>query len=67
MRVLAPNLAAGNPVIAKHASIVPHCAETFPLIWCARPAHQMGWTNLVYLRGSGGERLSPTIVCRARR
>ncbi len=21
--------AAGNPVIAKHASIVPHCAETF--------------------------------------
>ena len=23
MRVLAPNLAAGNPVIAKHASIVP--------------------------------------------
>ncbi len=29
IRVLAPNPAAGNPVIAKHASIVPHCAETF--------------------------------------
>lgn len=45
IRVLAPNLAAGNPVIAKHASIVPHCAETLP-IWCVRPALRRAWTNL---------------------
>ena len=25
----APNFAAGNPVLAKHASIVPHCASVF--------------------------------------
>lgn len=29
MRVLAPNLAAGNPVLAKHAANVPHCATLF--------------------------------------
>lgn len=29
MRVLAPNFAAGNPVLCKHASIVPQCAEAF--------------------------------------
>lgn len=29
MRVFAPNFAAGNPVLAKHASIVPHCATVF--------------------------------------
>jgi acyl-CoA reductase-like NAD-dependent aldehyde dehydrogenase len=26
---LAPNLALGNPVLAKHANIVPHCADVF--------------------------------------
>ncbi len=29
MRVFAPNFAAGNPVVSKHASIVPHCATVF--------------------------------------
>lgn len=29
MRVLAPNFLLGNPVILKHASIIPECAEAF--------------------------------------
>src|SRR5690606_25543451 len=29
MRVFAPNYAIGNPVMLKHASIVPQCAELF--------------------------------------
>ena len=46
MRVLAPNLAAGNPVIAKHASIVPQCAETFAHLVCEAGAPEGAWTNL---------------------
>ncbi|MTH48646.1 NAD-dependent succinate-semialdehyde dehydrogenase [Intestinirhabdus alba] len=46
MRVLAPNLAAGNPVIAKHASIVPHCAETFAQLVHEAGAPEGAWTNL---------------------
>ncbi|PLM50228.1 succinate-semialdehyde dehydrogenase, partial [Klebsiella michiganensis] len=46
MRVLAPNLAAGNPVIAKHASIVPHCAETFAHLVREAGAPEGAWTNL---------------------
>lgn len=46
MRVLAPNLAAGNPVIAKHASIVPHCAETFAQLVREAGAPEGAWTNL---------------------
>ena len=46
MRVLAPNLAAGNPVIAKHASIVPHCAETFAHLVHEAGAPEGAWTNL---------------------
>lgn len=66
MRVLAPNLAAGNPVLAKHASIVPHCAETFAHLVreaARRKAH--GPTCLfppIRWRTS-----SPTRACRARR
>ncbi len=46
MRVLAPNLAAGNPVLAKHASIVPHCAETFAHLVLEAGAPDGAWTNL---------------------
>ncbi len=46
MRVLAPNLAAGNPVLAKHASIVPHCAETFAHLVREAGAPDGAWTNL---------------------
>lgn len=46
MRVLAPNLAAGNPVLAKHASIVPHCAETFAHLVRKAGAPEGAWTNL---------------------
>ncbi len=54
IRVLAPNLAAGNPVIAKHASIVPHCAETFAHLVREAGAPE-GVDQPVYLPGSGGE------------
>ncbi|MDQ2129126.1 NAD-dependent succinate-semialdehyde dehydrogenase [Leclercia adecarboxylata] len=46
MRVLAPNLAVGNPVLAKHASIVPHCAETFAHLVREAGAPDGAWTNL---------------------
>ncbi|XTZ37816.1 NAD-dependent succinate-semialdehyde dehydrogenase [Salmonella enterica] len=46
MRVLAPNLAAGNPVIAKHASIVPQCAESFAHLVREAGAPDGAWTNL---------------------
>ncbi|ECG8589542.1 NAD-dependent succinate-semialdehyde dehydrogenase [Salmonella enterica subsp. salamae] len=46
MRVFAPNLAAGNPVLAKHASIVPHCAETFAHLVREAGAPEGAWTNL---------------------
>jgi len=46
MRVLAPNLAAGNPVLAKHASIVPHWAETFAHLVREAGAPDGAWTNL---------------------
>lgn len=66
MRVLAPNLAAGNPVIAKHASIVPHCAETFAHLVREAGAPEGAWTNL-FISRIRWRRLSPTIACRARR
>ncbi len=46
MRVLAPNLAAGNSVIVKHAGIVPHCAETFEKLVSEAGAPKGAYTNL---------------------
>lgn len=46
MRVLAPNLAAGNPVLLKHASNVPHCASLFEQLVNEAGAPKGVWTNL---------------------
>lgn len=46
MRVLAPNLAAGNPVLAKHAQNVPHCATLFADLVSQAGAPEGAWTNL---------------------
>lgn len=46
MRVLAPALAAGNPVLAKHAPIVPHCASIFEELVHEAGAPRGAWTNL---------------------
>jgi succinate-semialdehyde dehydrogenase/glutarate-semialdehyde dehydrogenase len=46
MRVFAPALAAGNPVLAKHAPIVPHCASVFEEMVTAAGAPRGSWTNL---------------------
>ncbi|QCR36682.1 NAD-dependent succinate-semialdehyde dehydrogenase [Nissabacter sp. SGAir0207] len=46
MRVLAPNLAAGNPILVKHASIVPHCAEVFEQLVHEAGAPEGAYTNL---------------------
>ncbi|MDF7657578.1 NAD-dependent succinate-semialdehyde dehydrogenase [Erwiniaceae bacterium L1_54_6] len=46
MRVLAPNLALGNPVLAKHANIVPHCADAFEKLVHEAGAPPGAWTNL---------------------
>ncbi|WP_114195402.1 NAD-dependent succinate-semialdehyde dehydrogenase [Edaphovirga cremea] len=46
MRVLAPNLAAGNSILVKHAGIVPHCAETFEKLVTEAGAPKGAYTNL---------------------
>ncbi|EIM38265.1 putative aldehyde dehydrogenase [Acinetobacter sp. HA] len=46
MRVFAPNCAIGNPVVAKHASIVPQCAEAFEQLILDAGAPKGVWTNL---------------------
>lgn len=46
MRVFAPNCAIGNPVLLKHASIVPQCAEAFEKIIHEAGAPKGAWTNL---------------------
>lgn len=46
MRVFAPNCAIGNPVLAKHAGIVPQCAEAFEKLILEAGAPKGVWTNL---------------------
>ena len=46
VRVAAPNIAAGNPVLAKHASNVPQAALAFEALWTAAGAPCGAWTNL---------------------
>lgn len=46
MRVFAPNCAIGNPVLAKHAGIVPQCAEAFEKLVLEAGAPRGVWINL---------------------
>lgn len=46
IRVFAPNYAIGNPVILKHASIVPQCAELFEKLIKDAGAPDGAFTNL---------------------
>src|SRR5262249_9024631 len=46
MRVCAPNVALGNPVLAKHASIVPQCAVAFEQLVMEAGAPKGVWTNV---------------------
>ncbi len=45
-RVFAPNCAIGNPVLAKHAGIVPQCAEAFEKLVLEAGAPRGVWINL---------------------
>jgi succinate-semialdehyde dehydrogenase/glutarate-semialdehyde dehydrogenase len=46
VRVIAPAIAVGNPVLFKHAEIVPHCAELFETVVRDAGAPQGACTNL---------------------
>jgi len=46
IRVAAPNIAIGNPVLAKHASIVPQAAVAFEELVMAGGAPRGAWTNI---------------------
>jgi succinate-semialdehyde dehydrogenase / glutarate-semialdehyde dehydrogenase len=46
IRVAAPNMAIGNPVLAKHASIVPQAALAFQSLMTGAGAPPGAWTNL---------------------
>lgn len=46
IRVIAPAMAAGNPVIAKHASNVPQCAQAMADVIQAAGAPAGAYTNL---------------------
>jgi succinate-semialdehyde dehydrogenase / glutarate-semialdehyde dehydrogenase len=46
VRVAAPNIAIGNPVLAKHASIVPRAAVAFEDVVASAGAPEGAWTNI---------------------
>jgi succinate-semialdehyde dehydrogenase/glutarate-semialdehyde dehydrogenase len=46
IRVAAPNIAVGNPVLAKHAGIVPLSALAFEELLIAAGAPPGAWTNI---------------------
>lgn len=46
VRVAGPSVAIGNPVLAKHASIVPRAAVAFEQVVTAAGAPKGAWTNI---------------------
>jgi succinate-semialdehyde dehydrogenase/glutarate-semialdehyde dehydrogenase len=46
IRVAAPNIAIGNPVLAKHAGIVPQAAVAFEELVLSAGAPRGAWTNI---------------------
>ena len=46
IRVAAPSIALGNPVLAKHASMVPQAALVFEELLTAAGAPRGAWTNI---------------------
>lgn len=58
MRVAGPNLAVGNPVLAKHASIVPQAAIAFEELVTAAGAPRGAWTNIF----ASGEQVAALIA-----
>jgi len=57
-RVAGPNIAIGNPVLAKHASIVPRCAVAFEKAVLDAGAPRGAWTNLF----ASGEQVAALIA-----
>ena len=57
-RVAGPNIAIGNPVLAKHASIVPRCAVAFEKAVLDARAPRGAWTNLF----ASGEQVAALIA-----
>lgn len=58
MRVAAPNIAVGNPLLAKHASIVPQAALAFEAMVAAAGAPRGAWTNIF----ASGEQIATLIA-----
>lgn len=58
IRVAAPNIAIGNPVLAKHASIVPRSAVAFEELVTSAGAPRGAWTNIF----ASGEQIASLIA-----